>query len=716
MRVRHVVPLALVLIVTGIVVTSSVTAQPPLAATGEDNSKSLNPSGQSSEHGQVRRVGLFVGIDKYQDPKIRTLKTARNDAIKMHEVMRAQCGLDEGIILTNEQATQQAVREAICNTLVVATHPGDEVFIYWSGHGTRCPGGRAVRTAKKTGRSLTTADGFDDCLVPYDARSVDTGAVAKSVAPNDGSSAGDSSRRDPLEDLVSRAPRVFPIDSTSVIRDGDLKAWLQKLDGRKVLLIADVGFCPRVTHFRADEFGNAVMSFGAAEHEKGLPPSRPPLAAAIDRCFLAGDVVRLDTGEELLSADSSGPNGIAVLTAAKIGNPVFERREGDLSVMTHFLTRLLAEGKGPITLAAAYKHLKTEVAAYVQGKEKDVPDFQSQKPLLVDRNVAPVYLRRATTFVGPSANEVVTAISPPVSPADDRGETPIRPGDRVVATEEAPIQVGTTTLATIAPGKEMVVTAVNGDWVAATVRQDAKDISGWIHVKRVAHAPPPAATGGGATLPWDGGATLPWAGGGLMAIVPTGDSGFTVDLGGLMFSGITLSVGSATPQPNDEQPKPEGLSWLQRLGASDAARSLPKPGPIDEWQLQSASGPTTLIDREKLVLRLVIPVKGHPTSCQHLVDFIGESRLDVVLPDGTMKSLPGRVDIAKAKQYLYWNSVYEPLKIGAVDGKDTQKKNGVSAVFLNMRPADLLRLGPGKHVFTWVSGKKKSNELTVGIR
>jgi len=307
----------------------------------------------------------------------------------------------------------------------------------------------------------------------------------------------------------------------------------------------------------------------------------------------------------------------------------------------------------------------------------------------------------------------VTAISPPVSPAGGQGETPIRPGDRGVTTEEAPIQVGAATLATVARGREMVVTAVNGDWVAVTVRQDAKDVSGWIHIKRVAHA---SATG---LEPAEtAGATLPWAGGGPMAIVPAGDAAFTVDLGGLMFSGITVSIGSATPQPNDkpEQSTLGSLPWLQKSGAGDAAKSPPKSGAIEDWQLEAAGGPATLLDRERLVLRLVIPVKGQPISCPHLVDFIGKSRLDVVLPDRTTKSLSARIDMAKAKQYLYWNSVYEPLKMRAVEGKDTPNRKGVSAIVLNMRPADLLDLSPGKHVFTWVSGKKKANELTVGIR
>ena len=416
-----------------------------------DNNKSQNSSSQSSERRQSRRVGLFVGSDQYQDSRIRKLKTARNDALKMHEVMRAYCGLDEGIVLTDEQATRQAIREVICNTLVAATHPGDEVFIYWSGHGTRCPASHVARVGeserlpknvppgaaalapglcrmtKKDGTSWTTTDAFDDCLVPYDARLVDVDVVSKSVPSDNGSSGDVSSRKvspvhvsakDAAQEWLSRFPRVFPVDSTSVIRDSDLTDWLQKLDGRRVALIMDVGFCPRSAHFRADDFGMLVMVPGASENEKGLRPSRPPLELVIERCFLGGEVVRPDAGEELLSADAMGPNGIAVLMAAKVGNPVFERREGDLSVMTHFLTKLLAEGKEPITLAAVYKHLKTEVFTYVREKEKDVPDFLRQKPLLIDRNATPVYLRPQTPSDRPLGEGRVSIASSPLPPGE----------------------------------------------------------------------------------------------------------------------------------------------------------------------------------------------------------------------------------------------------------------------------------------------------------
>ncbi len=69
---------------------------------------------------------------------------------------------------------------------------------------------------------------------------------------------------------------------------------------------------------------------------------------------------------------------------------------------------------------------------------------------------------RTVWFSGVGCLLIGVAISVRVAQAS---EAPFRPGDRVVTTEEAPLQVGTATLTTNAPGKEMVVTAVNGDWI-----------------------------------------------------------------------------------------------------------------------------------------------------------------------------------------------------------------------------------------------------------
>ncbi len=105
-----------------------------------------------------RRLGVCVGISEYKDPKIPRLHVCHEDARQMAQAFKARCGLDGVILLQNEQATLEAIREAIYGRMVQNTRPGDTVFIFFSCHGGRC--------ADTNGDE---ADGLDEYLVPYDA-------------------------------------------------------------------------------------------------------------------------------------------------------------------------------------------------------------------------------------------------------------------------------------------------------------------------------------------------------------------------------------------------------------------------------------------------------------------------------------------------------------------------------------------------------------------
>jgi hypothetical protein len=107
---------------------------------------------------QQRRLGVCVGISNYGDPRIPKLHVCHDDARQMAEAFKTQCGLDEVLLLVNEQATLEMIRKAIYELMVQNTRPGDAVFLFFSGHGGRC--------ADTNGDE---ADGLDEYLVPYDA-------------------------------------------------------------------------------------------------------------------------------------------------------------------------------------------------------------------------------------------------------------------------------------------------------------------------------------------------------------------------------------------------------------------------------------------------------------------------------------------------------------------------------------------------------------------
>ena len=59
-------------------------------------------------------------------------------------------------------------------------------------------------------------------------------------------------------------------------------------------------------------------------------------------------------------------------------------------------------------------------------------------------------------------------------------EPPARPARTVVALQDTAVQVGSDTLATVEAGTELAATQAQDDWVAITVKQGGKSISGWV--------------------------------------------------------------------------------------------------------------------------------------------------------------------------------------------------------------------------------------------
>ncbi|HTU22624.1 MAG TPA: hypothetical protein VMF69_11175, partial [Gemmataceae bacterium] len=79
----------------------------------------------------------------------------------------------------------------------------------------------------------------------------------------------------------------------------------------------------------------------------------------------------------------------AVLASSRAAQVSFERRQGDLSVMTYYLIQQLKDSKGAVTLAQAYDNLKSKVPAYV---EKEFPGT-TQTPLVAGEIAPPAYVK-----------------------------------------------------------------------------------------------------------------------------------------------------------------------------------------------------------------------------------------------------------------------------------------------------------------------------------
>src|SRR5262249_7601584 len=78
----------------------------------------------------------FIGINQHHDPRIRELTGARRDATALWALFSDSIPDLQTRLLVDEEATVEAIRELLNDTLTRAT-TDDVVVLTFSGHGTR---------------------------------------------------------------------------------------------------------------------------------------------------------------------------------------------------------------------------------------------------------------------------------------------------------------------------------------------------------------------------------------------------------------------------------------------------------------------------------------------------------------------------------------------------------------------------------------------------
>ena len=183
------------------------------------------------------RLAVCVGISKFLHPGVPPLQVSHLDAERMAEALARQCQVDPIAVLTNSQATRQAIEQVIFHDLVEKSKPGDTVIIFFSTHGGRVSDVNGDED-----------DGLDEYLVPHD------GVLGK--------------------------PDTMILDDT-------FARWMQQLEGRKIAVILDNCYS-----------GGSSKSFGPRKElfAKGLPGSGAK-SASLD--FFDGEMRRAkDLGQQ----------------------------------------------------------------------------------------------------------------------------------------------------------------------------------------------------------------------------------------------------------------------------------------------------------------------------------------------------------------------------------------------------------------------------------
>jgi len=282
---------------------------------------------------QHRVFVLVVGISEYQDPRIRDLRVCHKDAANMFIALNESRRLTGGIVLVEQRVTRANVQQAF-RELKAVSKPGDEIIIYWSGHG-----GTVADT------DGDEPDSIEEFLVCYDTK---------------------------LDDVQKTA-----------ITDDAMGRWIQELDGRKIVVIVDAchsggaadgkgiddglkggGLLQNADALDADSAEDLLQRLGDGDDgvkAVGNVTIGQPRRRVGGRDFMGKVAQRLqDLGTKDIRAQDA-----TMLLSSRADEISAERRDHTMSVMTYYLVQKL-NGSSSLTLEEAYKHVKAEVPKYMK--------------------------------------------------------------------------------------------------------------------------------------------------------------------------------------------------------------------------------------------------------------------------------------------------------------------------------------------------------------
>ena len=283
---------------------------------------------------------LLIGVDRYAEPRFPDLRGAVRDARNMERLLTDQLGFGPGTIrlLLDQQATRDGIVTAIRDWLLAGSRPGARVLLYFAGHGYFQPDDDGDEP-----------DGYDEALVPHDARLLSDGAR--------------------------------PLEIANLVRDDEVGALLAELSGRQVAVIVDSCHAGTMTRGQArtarDPASVRTLDLPVARADSGI--SRNIVAAhRRDGGFIErrDDVVAWTAVSPLQRAledrEAAQPEG------------VFTRR------FIRGLADRLADrdGDGRVVYAELLDYVRAESAAYCARHREDcatglTPSLEGPRDLLV---------------------------------------------------------------------------------------------------------------------------------------------------------------------------------------------------------------------------------------------------------------------------------------------------------------------------------------------
>ena len=269
---------------------------------------------------------LVVGINRYLEPAFPDLQGAVRDAQNVRSLLTGHLGFaaDQIRLLIDEQATRDNILAGLRDWLAAGSRPGARVLLYFAGHGYF-----------QVDADGDESDGYDEALVPHDAR------------------------------LLSSDSQ--PMRVSNLILDDEVGAHLAALPGRLVHVIVDAchaGTMTRSLSLAAADPGH-VRTIGLGIPGRAASRALASRAAAVSRQREAGFT---DTGGKVISWAAVSPLQLAL-----------EDREASepQGVFTDRFVRGIAERRadrnadGRVVYAELLDYVREESAAYCSRHRRD---------------------------------------------------------------------------------------------------------------------------------------------------------------------------------------------------------------------------------------------------------------------------------------------------------------------------------------------------------
>ena len=280
---------------------------------GEEAQEATSPPSRDG-----RRRALLIGIDAYRN--VSPLVGPVNDAKAMQAFVTKDLGFTTSDVraLLDAEATRANILREIEEWLIDGTRPGDEVFLFFSGHGFQQPDANGDEP-----------DRFDETLVPVDAFVRDDETVSGMIA------------------------------------DDEMGALLSRLAGRRVTVVVDA--CHSGTSDRISVVGEEWRYVKSPRRPDGAPLRLGAVKASATTGAPAAEAFLSTKGPELRGADVTVWAAVEAHQKALIDEEV---RGAPLSVFTRrFLSGIRdaeadADANGIVTRSELYGYLLHESEAY----------------------------------------------------------------------------------------------------------------------------------------------------------------------------------------------------------------------------------------------------------------------------------------------------------------------------------------------------------------